>query len=334
MQDTVENEANGADAAPPLVCEIFAARDLRVREGANMGDDFGVAHDPCPGDVYQLSDDAVPGTIHIGRNAQERRVAPGSGVARPGDTVSARLRITLMDPDGDRVEVLALQAGDLALALPLSPLVPRVPYTLVQVTPPPEDLDLADLIGAAFAQGTRIAMSDGSLRAVESLVPGDRVLTRDHGPQPLRWLGRARLRAAGAFAPVVIPAGTLGNAGDLTVSRHHRLFLYRPDARADLPTAEILVQARHFAEAGLATLREGGFVDYYSLVFDRHEIIYAEGIPAESLMVSPATLDRLPRRLAEEVRARLPGLTHRPHFGTEAGAQAIRPSGPSGPSRR
>lgn len=322
------------EGAPPLTCEVFLASDLRVREGANLGDDFGPPHDPCPGDIYQLTDDAKARAIQIARTGATRRVADGSGVGRAGDPVTAWLRATLMDPEGDRVEVLALDAGGESLALPLSPLVPRVPYTLVQVAPPPEDLNLADLIGAAFAQGTRIAMADGSLRPVETLVPGERVLTRDHGPQALRWLGRARLRAAGAFAPVVIPAGTLGNAGDLTVSRHHRLFLYRPEARADLPTSELLVQARHFAEAGLATLREGGFVDYYSLVFDRHEIIYAEGIPAESLMVGPATLDRLPRGLAEEVRSRLPGLSHRPHFGTEAGAQAIWPSSPSGPSRR
>lgn len=334
MVGTGGDTASGAEDAPPLICEVFDARDLRVREGANLGDDFGPRHDPCPGDIYQLNDTAQPRTMHIDRSGPVRRVAPGSGHGRAGDPVTARLSATLMDPDGERVEVLALDAGAVALALPLSPLVPRVPYTLVQLAPPPRDLDLADLIGAAFAQGTRVAMADGSLRAVETLAPGDRVLTRDHGPQALRWLGRARLRAAGAFAPVVIPAGTLGNAGDLTVSRHHRLFLYRPEARADMPTAELLVQARHFVEAGLATLREGGFVDYYSLVFDRHEIIYAEGIPAESLMVSPATLDRLPRRLAEEVRARMPGLTHRPHFGTEAGPQAIRPPVPSGPSRR
>lgn len=315
-------------AAPPLICEVFDAADLRVREGANQGDDLGPAHDPCPGDVYQLLEGARPRAIHIARDGALRRVAPGSRAGRPGDPVTARLALTLMDPEGDRVEVLALQAGDAALALPLSPLVALVAYTLLQVAPPPPDLNLADLIGAAFARGTRVAMADGSLREVETLTPGDRVLTRDHGPRPLRWLGRARLRAAGAFAPVVIPAGALGNAGDLTVSRHHRLFLYRPEARADLPTAELLVQARHFVEAGLASLREGGFVDYYSLVFDRHEIIYAEGIPVESLMVSPATLDRLPRGLAQEVRARLPGLSHRPHFGTEAGAQAILPPGP------
>ena len=69
--------------------------------------------------------------------------------------------------------------------------------------------------------------------------------------------------------------------------------------------------------------REGGFVDYHSLVFDRHEIIYAEGIPAESLMVNEATVSRLPPELADEVRARFPGLSQSQHFGTEAGRELL-----------
>ncbi|MCU0816565.1 MAG: Hint domain-containing protein, partial [Cypionkella sp.] len=37
---------------------------------------------------------------------------------------------------------------------------------------------------ACFTLGTRIDTVDGP-RPVEALVPGDLVLTRDHGPQPL-----------------------------------------------------------------------------------------------------------------------------------------------------
>ncbi|MGL5012449.1 MAG: Hint domain-containing protein, partial [Paracoccaceae bacterium] len=70
-------------------------------------------------------------------------------------------------------------------------------------------------------------------------------------------------------------------------------------------------------------IREGGMVDYFSLVFDAHEIIYAEGIPAESLMVTEATLNRLPPELAAEVKAQFPGLSHNQHFGTEAGRAAL-----------
>jgi hypothetical protein len=84
--------------------------------------------------------------------------------------------------------------------------------------------------------------------------------------------------------------------------------------------------------------REGGFVDYFSLVFDHHEIIYAEGIPVESLMVNEATVTRLPPALAVEVQARFPGLRQVQHFGTEAGRQfldrisadALRPGTPRG----
>ena len=68
-------------------------------------------------------------------------------------------------------------------------------------------------------------------------------------------------------------------------------------------------------------------MDYFSLVFDHHEIIYAEGIPAESLMVNDATLNRLPEGLAEQMRAEFPGLSQNPHFGTEAGRQFLEAGG-------
>ena len=70
-------------------------------------------------------------------------------------------------------------------------------------------------------------------------------------------------------------------------------------------------------------LREGGFVDFLSIVFDRHEIIYAEGVPAESLMVNDATVNRLPAELSADVKARFPGLRQVQHFGTEAGRQFL-----------
>ena len=66
-------------------------------------------------------------------------------------------------------------------------------------------------------------------------------------------------------------------------------------------------------------------------MFDRHEIIYAEGIAAESLMVTEATVACLPEELAEPLLARFPGLRHDPHFGTEAGRdKRSKPSGATG----
>jgi len=173
-----------------------------------------------------------------------------------------------------------------------------------------------------------ITLATGAQRAIEDLRPGDRVLTRDHGGQPLRWVGKATLKAVGPFAPVVIAKGTLGNAGDLIVSQHHRMFLYQRERVAGLPTSEILVQARHLVDGENIFIREGGFADYFSLVFDRHEIIYAEGVPAESLMVNETTVNRLPPEFSEEVRARFPGLSQNQHFGTEAGRAFLEALGP------
>jgi hypothetical protein len=168
-----------------------------------------------------------------------------------------------------------------------------------------------------------ITLATGAQKPIEDLTPGDKVLTRDHGGQPIRWIGRATLKAVGPFAPVVITAGTLGNAGDLIVSQHHRMFLYQRERMAGLATSELLVQAKHLVDGERIFLREGGFVDFLSIVFDRHEIIYAEGVPAESLMVNDATVNRLPAELSADVKARFPGLRQVQHFGTEAGRQFL-----------
>jgi hypothetical protein len=202
-------------------------------------------------------------------------------------------------------------------------------YTLVQVDVEPEISGLSDLLCISFARGTHISLASGEQRAIEDLVAGDRLLTRDHGGRPLRWVGKTTLRAVGAFAPVVITAGTLGNSGDLIVSQHHRMFLYQREKKAGLPTSELLVQAKHLVDNDAVFIREGSFVDYFSLVFDHHEIIYAEGIPAESLMVNDATVSRLPAELSAEVKARFPGLTQNQHFGTEAGRQFLDQIGPA-----
>lgn len=318
-------------ALPPcLTCQVFPAEAISVRAGANLGDPLGNLETLCLGDVYQLAAGANALRLTIAASdacVDKRRqpIAAGSDVGRPGGWVALCGRLTLMAPEGDMVELLLLcpdGPGGL-YALPLSPMAPKVDYTLIRAEADPGTARLSDLICISFGRGTMIALADGSQIPIEGLKPGDRVLTRDHGTQPLRWIGRATLRALGSYAPIVITAGTLGNAGDLIVGQHHRMFLYQRDRNRLAETAELLVQAKHLVDGERVFLRQGGYVDYFSLIFDRHEIIYAEGIPAESLMVNDATLSHLPEALAEELRTRFPGLSQRQHFGTEAGRRAL-----------
>ncbi|SIS51590.1 Hint domain-containing protein [Phaeovulum vinaykumarii] len=313
------------DALPGQAAHVFPADLIWVVTGANQGDGLGLPEDCETGDLYQLERGAEPLRLMLAPAEGGARLAAGSEFGRPGDAVSLRARHVLMAPDGDMIDVLMIvhEPESTLYALPLSPMAPRVDYTLIESLEDPGEVRLADLVCVAFTTGTMITMASGAQRPIESLGPGDRVLTRDSGPQPIRWIGKARLKALGSFAPVVIAAGTLGNEGDLIVSPHHRIFLYQRGEKRLGATAEVLVQAKHLVDGENVWRREGGYVDYYSLVFDRHEIIYAEGIPCESLMVSEKTLELLPEEIAQDLRARFPGLAHAPHFGSEAGREVL-----------
>lgn len=314
-----------ATPLPGHACQLFSADDIYVSLGVNTGDGLGLPDDVQAGDIYELAPDARPLRLVLTPAAPgaDPVVAAGSAIGTPGDRLHMAARYTLMSPDGDKVELVLIPVGGRLCALPLSPMSAAQDYTLVKVETAPEETRLADLMCVSFARGTLITLATGAQTPIESLRPGDKVLTRDHGPQPLRLLGQATLRAHGAFAPVVILAGTLGNSGDLIVSQHHRMFLYQRKRIPGLPTSELLVQAKHLVDGENVFVREGGAVEYFSLVFDRHEIIYAEGIPAESLMVNDATVSRLPPDIAAEVSRTFPGLAQVQHFGTEAGRQVL-----------
>jgi len=301
-----------------FACDVFPAAHLIVTSGVNQGDPLDSGEALCPGDVYQLTRDAAP---------MRMQIEPGEGRSmRQADTgapLHLRQRLVLMSHGGATLRLLLLERGavgggsDDLLVLPLAPIEPRVDYTLVRIEDNPDEVRLSDMLCASFAAGTLIALADGRQARIETLAPGDRLLTRDHGPQPLRWIGKATLRAAGSLAPVVIASGALGNEGDLIVSQHHRLFLYQRHEALGAPGPELLVQAGLLVDGRAIRLRPGGFVDYYSLAFDRHEIVYAHGVPVESLLITDATVARMPEALADDLRARFPGLLHSQHFGTE-----------------
>ena len=311
---------------PPQVVHVFEADLIWVTSGANQGDGLDLAALCEPGDIYQLDRGATALRLLLSSDAEGgQRICAGSGVGVAGDRISLLSRHVMITPEGDTVDILLIRHEETQAlyALPLSPIAPRIDYTLIEATDDPGDVRLSDLVCIAFTTGTLITMAGGAQRPIETLGPGDRVLTRDNGPQPVRLVAKTTLRALGSFAPVVISAGTLGNESDLVVAPHHRVFLYRRGEKRLGDTAEILVQAKHLVDGEHVWRREGGYVDYYALVFDHHEIVYAEGIPVESLQVSEATLSLMPEDLTSEIRARLPDLDHTPHFGTEAGRDLL-----------
>jgi hypothetical protein len=122
----------------------------------------------------------------------------------------------------------------------------------------------------------------------------------------LRWIGQRTTRATGLFAPVLIRAGTLNNSGDLVVSPDHRLFIYQRADRLGAGRAELMVKARHLVNGASIVTLEGGHVDYFHMLFDHHQIVYAEGIAAESTLLDTASRALLPDEIAPELLALLP----------------------------
>ncbi|WP_052700892.1 Hint domain-containing protein [Loktanella sp. S4079] len=68
-----------------------------------------------------------------------------------------------------------------------------------------------------FSEGTLIDTPAGQ-RRIETLQPGDQVLTLNNGPQPIAWIGRRRVCGRGSLAPIRIRAGAFANDRDLWVS--------------------------------------------------------------------------------------------------------------------
>ena len=143
-----------------------------------------------------------------------------------------------------------------------------------------DDLDTGTFV-TCFMAGTRIAVPGGEV-AVETLVPGDLVLTADGRAVPVLWLGRRSVHrlfpAPERFAPVRVRDGALGRGlprRDLVLTADHALVL---DGLAI--NAGALVNGDTIAVEPMAALPER--ITYYHVETEGHETILAEGAPAES----------------------------------------------------
>jgi hypothetical protein len=152
-----------------------------------------------------------------------------------------------------------------------------------------------------YAPGTLIDTPTGR-RPVETLRPGDLVLTRDHGAQPIRWRhsGPQPLEKVGRDGrPVLIKAGALGPgrpAQDLIVSPQHRIFVGGADQLDTIFRAEALAPAKSLtALPGIRHMMGKKAVTWIHFACQRHEVVRANGTWAESLLLGPMVLLGLPQ---------------------------------------
>lgn len=149
-----------------------------------------------------------------------------------------------------------------------------------------------------FTPGTLIAGPDRDI-AVEDLAVGDLVLTLDHGPQPVRWIGRRTVSGLGPHAPVRFAPAAIGNRRTLEVSPQHRILVSGWQSELVCGEPEVLVPAIHFIGREGVSRSRCASIDYIHLMFDRHEIVTSEGIHSESFNPGSLTLDHDRAALAE-----------------------------------
>ncbi|HBZ42955.1 MAG TPA: hemolysin [Maritimibacter sp.] len=217
------------------------------------------------------------------------------------DTITANV---VQDTTGNLYLVPELTAGTDQIALEAKPI---RSLTLDSVnndtnTGLSADRDFANF-AVCFSSETAIRTPRGE-RLIDDLRIGDLVSTMDNGPQPIRWIGRRHISNATLLAnprlrPILIPRGVMGATRNLLVSSQHGMLL----------GLDHLVRAKHLIEVPKSRVRIAHgrrSVTYMHLMFDAHQIIFAEGSPAESFYPGPMALHVVDRAALAELRSLFP----------------------------
>lgn len=170
-----------------------------------------------------------------------------------------------------------------------------------------------------FVKGTLITTADGQT-PVEDLKVGDLVQTLDRGLQTLRWIGRRNIDANELaenknMRPIRIHKNVISaeeGAGDLVVSPQHRIMIASKVAQRMFGDKEVLVAAKQLlAIDGVDVAEDFEDVTYFHILFDQHEIIYANEIPAESLYLGQEAQKSLSDEGREEIYTLFPEVASR-----------------------
>jgi hypothetical protein len=295
--------------------DLSAGTSITVNEGAGGGDDDVLTDAASGGGVFSITDDQfIVGGPFDGLEVTviTRRVVEdefGNEVGFVYDIAADQ------DGDGSAHEINEIfgfiLAGDFVDGQTYTPVGGYAPHEV------PAGATYADLV--CFAAGTLIETENGPM-AIEDLSQDDLVVTQDRGLRPIRWIGKKELSSANLEAneklrPVRIKAGALSEAlptRDLVVSRQHRMLASSKIAKRMFGSEEVLISAiKLTALPDIAIETELKPVTYYHLLFDQHEIIFAEGAPTESLHTGPEALKTLSSDALSEIFTLFPELAYR-----------------------
>ena len=202
----------------------------------------------------------------------------GSGWVQPGISI-----LGLVVPTGTRVDAILVKnttTGALSLLYPDG--IPWATGMIAMVV----DIDPVGYNNTTkgplcFLAGTRLAAPGGWV-AVDQLEPGQKLLDRDGRLVTVLATIRPALamRSHPGLDAVCIPDGP-------ALSQQHRITLAGPAVEMCFGVPEVLAPAIALVGAGLARREPALARDYLHVLTDRHALLLAEGVEAESLLLGP-----------------------------------------------
>jgi collagen type I alpha len=143
---------------------------------------------------------------------------------------------------------------------------------------------LLTVTATCYAAGTRILTPRGEI-AIERLREGDLVQTISGRTQPIHWIGRRRVDFRRhpnpqRVLPVRIAAHAFGPGQprrELLLSPDHAVFV-----------EDVLIPVRHLINGTTVAQIEPRAITYYHIELPRHDVLLANGMPAESYLEAGA----------------------------------------------
>jgi T5SS/PEP-CTERM-associated repeat protein len=136
------------------------------------------------------------------------------------------------------------------------------------------------LVLACYVEGTAIGTPEGPV-AIEGLAVGDRVLTAAGPARAIVWLGRCEVDCRNhptprrvwpvRVAPHAFGPGMPGRP--LFLSPDHAVFV-----------DDVLIPVRYLIDGGAIRQVERSVLTYWHLELESHDVVLAEGLPAESFL--------------------------------------------------
>jgi len=277
--------------------------------------------------IYQVRvSDVVPGIVQGGASfltGPDNSGGPVEAYALtdtgPGGDVISFFEIDGVSSTSNITAVGGAAAGLTTTTIPPAPTGSSVQFDFFgnRVDAPPTPTTSV----VCFCSGTLIETAEG-LKKVEELRPtctypaqADQIVTIGGEARTLRWIGRTtigpeELAENHKLRPIRITAGALGNnlpASDLLVSRQHRMLISCDIARTMFGEEDVLISAiKLTALPGIYVDNSIEKVEYYHVLLDSHDVLFANGAPSESLFLGPEALNTLSKAHIEQIRSLLP----------------------------